>query len=74
MRVAEPEGEVQLQERDADYDERARYRHLLAQHRQQHEVLRTGVISNIGNTGNKSAHGHVARGPRVAGRASHTRR
>jgi len=37
--VVEPAGDVRLLHRDADYDDRARYRHLLAQHRQKHEVI-----------------------------------
>jgi len=46
VRVAEPEGDILLMHRDADYDDRARYRHLLAQHRMRHEVqLRPGLLS-----------------------------
>jgi len=38
VKVAQPDGSVHLLHRDDDYDDRARHRHLLAQHRKRQEV------------------------------------
>ena len=45
--VSEPVGDVRLLHRDADYDDRARYRHLLAQHRVRHEVTDIATCSGV---------------------------
>ena len=47
VKVAHPEGEVHLLHRDADYDDRVRYRHLVAEHRRRHEVIHSNAKTNI---------------------------